>query len=291
MIDIIEVAGTTRPAGLADEAAALERGGILLFSEPGFALTTEECALIATGAAAGAAKNISLDLTTGTVKGTELTGPSSDVLKNLMARFAAFARDLVHAVAPSYGPGLKTGRTSFRPAEIAGRESSWRKDDRRRHVDAFPSTPTHGARILRVFMNVDQAGTARQWRVGPDFETYAKNFLPHVSSLPPGAATLLALTGITKTRRTAYDQLMLGLHDAAKRDLAWQDTSPARDVSFLPGQVWMVFTDQTPHAALAGRNALEQSFYVAPDVMTAPEQTPLAVLSRLTGRDMSRALI
>jgi len=288
MIDIIEIAGAMPH----DAAAALERGDILLFRESGFALTGPECAMIEAGeAAVGLAKNISYDAATCEVKGTEMPPPGRDVLKNLMARYAAFARDLVHAVAPSYQPGLKQGRTSFRPAEIAGRETSWRKDDRRRHVDAFPSTPTQGARILRVFMNVDQAGTPRQWRVGPDFESYAKNFLPRAARLPPGAATLFALTGITKTRRSGYDQVMLGLHDAAKRDTAWQASAPARDVSFLPGQVWMVFTDQTPHAALAGRNALEQSFYVAPEVMTVPEQSPLAVLSRLTGRDLARVLV
>jgi len=287
MIEIIEMAG----AGAAGAVGGLERGGILLFAQPDFALTDPEAALIASGVATGTAKNISLDAAVGEMKGTEISGAEREVLKNLMARFAVFARELVLSIAPSYAGGLKAGRTSFRPAEIAGRETSWRKDDRRRHVDAFPSTPTHGARILRVFMNVDQAGTARQWRVGPDFETYARTFLTKVSRLPPGAATLFAVTGITKSRRTFYDQVMLGLHDAAKRDTGWQESSPARDVSFLPGQVWMVFTDQTPHAALAGRNALEQSFYVRPDVMTEPEQTPLAVLSRLTGRDMAKELV
>jgi len=289
MIDIIEISGAA-PDGAA--VGALERGHVLLFLDGGFALSAAECAMIAGGAAASeGAKNISYDAAAGELKGTEMPAPGRELLKEMMARYAEFARDLVHAIAPGYARGLRQGRTSFRPAEIAGRETSWRKDDRRLHVDAFPSTPTQGARILRVFMNVDQAGTPRQWRVGPDFESYARNFLPRVGRLPVGAATVLAWTGITKTRRSGYDQVMLGLHDAAKRDTEWQASAPARDVSFLPGQVWMVFTDQTPHAALAGRNALEQSFYVAPEVMTVPEQSPLAVLSRLTGRDLARVLV
>jgi hypothetical protein len=171
-----------------------------------------------------------------------------------------------------------------------GRETSWRKDDRRRHVDAFPSTPTGGARILRVFLNVDQGGMPRCWRAGPDFEAYASTFLPRLSRPVPGMASLLALLGITKSRRTAYDQLMLGLHDAAKRDTAWQETTPALEVEFSPGQVWMCFTDQIPHAAVSGRNALEQSFYIGPDALVAPAQSPLGVLTRLTGRDVARPL-
>ena len=106
----------------------------------------------------------------------------------------------------------------------------------------------------------------------------------------PGAAGLMALTGITKTRRSLYDQTMLGLHDAAKRDMVWQDNAPAEEVDFWPGQVWMVFTDQIPHAAVSGRNALEQTFYVEPGVLGNPEQAPLAVLSRLRGRDMGKVL-
>jgi hypothetical protein len=126
--------------------------------------------------------------------------------------------------------------------------------------------------------------------VGPDFETYAKSFLPQVSSLLPGAAALFAAVGITKARRSLYDQMMLGLHDAAKRDIKWQETAPAEEIAFAPGQSWMVFTDQVPHAALSGCNALEQSFYIDPSALISPALAPLAILARLTGKDVTRRL-
>ena len=275
----------------AQAAAALEGGQILLFPEIPFPLTNAEQVLVARGQAAGAAKNISFDSGTGALRGVAAALPERDLLAGMLGRFGDFAEALVLAIAPGYGPGLRRGRASFRPVEIAGRESSWRKDDTRRHVDAFPSTPTQGRRLLRVFTNVDQGGVPRRWRVGPDFESYARAFLPRVSGrLLPGAAGLMALTGITKTRRSLYDQTMLGLHDAAKRDMVWQDNAPAEEVDFWPGQVWMVFTDQIPHAAVSGRNALEQTFYVEPGVLGTPEQAPLAVLSRLRGRDMGKVL-
>jgi hypothetical protein len=270
--------------------AALEHGAVLIFPQLDFRLTEADRRIIMDGSAAGKSKNISYDARTAAIKGTDLSGLARDELANMMERYSAFAEALVLAIAPKYSVGLSRARTSFRPTEIAGRETSWRKDDRRRHVDAFPSSPTGGARILRVFMNVDQRGTPRHWRVGPDFESYARTFLPLISSLPPGAASLMSRLGITKSRRTIYDQTMLGLHDASKRDLAWQERTPATDISFLPGQIWMVFTDQLPHAATSGCNALEQTFHVAPNALASPLDAPLAILSRLTGKDMTQVL-
>jgi hypothetical protein len=78
-------------------------------------------------------------------------------------------------------------------------------------------------------------------------------------------------------------QIMLGLHDTAKHDMAWQNSAPSEDIDFLPRQAWMVFTGQVPHAAISGRNALEQSFYINPAVLHDPVQAPLGVLAGLTG--------
>lgn len=274
--------------------AALEHGQALAFPRLAFPLDEAERRLIASGAAAaqkGGGKNISFSPAAGALKGAALPPPEQAQLAAMMARFSGFAEALVLAIAPAYRPGLERGRASFRPVEVACRASSWRKDDQRLHVDAFPSTPARGRRLLRVFANVDQHGTPRRWRLCTDFEGQAAHFLPRLPSFRiPGLAGVLALSGITKSRRTRYDELMLGLHDAAKRDRAWQESAPAEVVDFRPGEVWVVFTDQLFHAALSGRNALEQTFYLAPHVLAAPETAPLAVLSRLTGQAERRLL-
>jgi hypothetical protein len=273
----------------AQAASALEQGQVLLFPDLAFPLERRECRIIAAGNAAGDSKNISLDPRTAKLKGTGLDNQQSNDLTALMTRFGNFAEALIRAIAPHYSAGLARMRTSFRPVEIAGRDYSWRKDDRRRHVDAFPSSPTQGDRILRVFANVDQSGTPRIWRVGPDFEAYAKAFLPKLSARQlPGLPSLMSLLGITKSRRSRYDQIMLELHDAAKRDLGWQATTPAEEVHFLPGQVWATFTDQVPHSVISGRNALEQTFIVAQQVLLMPERSPAGILSRLE-RDRLRS--
>jgi hypothetical protein len=268
----------------AEAATALEQGEVLIFPKLTFALADQERRMIAKGNAAGNAKNISFNPQTASLKGTGLQGQEGNDLIALMSRFGDFAEALVRAIVPAYGAGLTRMRTSFRPVEISGREYSWRKDDRRRHVDAFPSSPTQGDRILRVFANVDQNATPRIWRVGPNFEAYARAFLPKISTRQlPGMARLMAMMGITKSRRSQYDQIMLGLHDAAKRDLDWQASSPAEEICFAPGQVWMTYTDQVPHSVISGQNALEQTFIVAHQMLQMPEQSPAAILSRLSG--------
>ena len=65
---------------------------------------------------------------------------------------------LVSGLLPGYAAALQRARTSFRPAEIAGRAYSPRHDDRLLHVDAFPTRPMAGRRILRVFSNVAPDG-------------------------------------------------------------------------------------------------------------------------------------
>jgi hypothetical protein len=289
MIETLDITGWNGPfpeLARAHAVGRLESGAVLSFPQLRFALSEAEQALVRAAGSDGASKNISLDPTTGACKGSALEGEARERLAAMLERFGQDAMRLVLGIAPGYGSGLVRGRTSFRPVEIAGRQSSWRQDDKRLHVDAFPTRPLRGRRILRVFANIDLDGTPRRWRVGPDFESYAKRFLPGLPRQIPGQARLLNLLGITRTRRSRYDEVMLFLHDAAKRDLAWQREADAEEVSFAAGTAWAVFTDQVPHAALAGRNALEQTFYVEPDVLARPEATPLAVLERLCGRTL-----
>src|ERR1051326_8897630 len=114
---------------------------------------------------------------------------------------------LTGSLAPRYKAGLKPGRTSFRPVEIQGRASSYRKDDTRLHVDAFPSTPVLDRRILRVFSNVNPHAQERIWRVGEAFEDVARTFLPGARPQFWAEGTVLQLLKITKSRRSRYDHI------------------------------------------------------------------------------------
>ena len=204
-----------------------------------------------------------------------------------MRRFSDAAAALVHTLLPGYRATIARGRASFRPAEIAGRVSSWRKDDTRLHVDSFPATPTGGRRILRVFTNVNPNGKPRAWRVGGDFESVARRFANTLSIPLPGSGHLLALLRVTKSPRSAYDALMLQLHDRMKGDEDFQRGSPQTAIDFPAGSTWLAFTDEVSHAALAGQYQLEQTFLVPVASMHCPERSPLRVLERLKGRRLA----
>jgi hypothetical protein len=231
----------------------------------------------------GRAKNISLG-PDGAVRGAAADADARQSLAVLMARYRAWAQSVIRAQAPRYAPWLQTGRTSLRTREVADVALSPRKDDRRLHVDAFASQPTGGWRILRVFTNINPEGEARIWRVGEPFEAHARRWTDRVRRPWPGEAWLLRRLGLTRSTRTPYDTLMLGLHDAAKLDDDYQRAAPRRDVAFPAGASWVVYTDSVVHAAIRGRHALEQTFYLPLDAMAAPEVSPARVLERMTGR-------
>src|SRR5438552_14267957 len=123
----------------------------------------------------------------------------------MVERFAEQASGLVGRSLPRYAPDLLRARTSYRPLPATGRNVSWRKDDARLHIDAFPSRPNRGERILRVFNNVSARPIDRVWRVGERFEPMARRLLPRVRTMRPGESTLLALLHVTKTPRSEYD--------------------------------------------------------------------------------------
>src|SRR5262249_48235874 len=225
---------------------ALERGRVLFLPDLAFALESGEERFRSPEWSSGSSKNISYDPATGRIGGARAAGADAEALRAMLVRFAASARRLVDALLPAYRAHLVEARASFRPVQVAGRLSSWRKDDQRLHTDAYPSRPTRGARILRVFANVHPS-EGRVWRVGQPFEDVAQKFLPALRPPRRGAGALLAALGITRGRRTPYDHLMLELHDGVKRDLGYQERAPQVVATFPPGSSWLVFTDQVLH--------------------------------------------
>ncbi|HSZ89267.1 MAG TPA: Kdo hydroxylase family protein [Acetobacteraceae bacterium] len=265
---------------------ALEAGRVLMARLP-FRLAPDETFLLSPTVMGSERKNISFDAATGRIGNASLSGGEAERLQTMLRRFADMAETLLHDLLPGYAPALQRARTSFRPAEIAGRQYSPRHDDRLLHVDAFPSRPMRGQRILRLFSNVSADGAPRAWRVGEPFPEFARQFLPRTGSAMPGGAWLLQRLGITKGRRSEYDRIMLRLHDTGKLDATYQSGAPRADLSFAAGTTWLCFTDQVLHAALAGHCALEQTFHLPVTAMAHPERSPLRVLEQLAGRALT----
>ncbi len=265
---------------------ALEAGDVLFFPQLRFPLAPGEERLLSPSAA-GRSKNVSLDPAKGALGGSRADAAERELLHAMMARFATLSAALIRNLLPHYGENLQQARTSYRPVEVAGRPTSWRKDDTRLHVDSFPSSPTRGKRILRVFANLHPHGHTRNWRLGEPFEDIAQRFVPTIPGPLWGSSAVLNALGITKSRRSAYDHYMLQLHDRMKADAAYQSHSAQKPFEFPAGTTWMVYTDQVSHAANRGQYALEQTYYLPTDAMLDPAQSPLRILERLLGRQLT----
>ncbi|HEX4985573.1 MAG TPA: Kdo hydroxylase family protein [Burkholderiales bacterium] len=264
---------------------ALEGGAVVLLSQLGFPLRDGEERLLSP-AMVGKSKNVSLDPARDELRGGAATDEDRRLLHGMMMRFATSSRALLRSLFPRYDAAVHQARTSFRPVEIAGRQTSWRKDDTRLHVDAFPSSPTQGTRILRIFTNINPDGRHREWRLGEPFGDAARRHLQGVPRPAWGSSQILRWLRITKAKRSAYDHFMLQLHDRMKADTAYQAQVAQIHHDFAPGSTWIVFTDQVSHAAMSGQHALEQTFHLPVSAMRDPERSPLRVLERMMGRTL-----
>lgn len=265
--------------------AALEGGKVLFFPNLGFDVQPAERALLRPDIRDPGARNISLNVD-GSLKGAVGDAATQAQLVAMITRFREQALGLIDALLPHYTSALRMAPTSYRPMQVESRQQSWRADDRRLHVDAFPSRPNYGERILRVFANINPEGVPRVWRVGEPFETVARQFLPRAKPYSAWQAKVLQALHVTKSFRSEYDHLMLQLHDGMKGDLEYQRNSPQETMPFPAGSVWVCFSDQATHAVMSGQYMLEQTLHLPASHAYDQEASPLAILTRLTGRPL-----
>lgn len=240
---------------------SLEQGQVLCFPQLSFALSEQEQALLGPELVDPKRKNISFNIDKNRLNG--VASPANEAaVRTLLERYYQHTKNLLETLLPEYRGKLLEPVNSLRVHEISQWQgkNSWRKDDTRLHVDAFPSRPIHGQRIIRVFNNINPHGVPRVWRAGEPFEDLAKRLLPQLKPYSALSAKLQAALKITKSRRSHYDHLMLQLHDAMKADMDYQKNGRQWQLDLQPGTTWMVFSDQTPHAAMSGQYMLEQTF-------------------------------
>jgi hypothetical protein len=264
---------------------AVEDGKVLYFPRLAFELTGEERGLLKPELLAEGVRNISWDPQRG-LKGVAGDEKVQAAVGELVSRFASQATQLVHQLFPAYAPHLRAAPASLRPRSVSNRKQSVRADDRRLHVDAFPSRPNYGERILRVFANVNPQDEPRVWRVGEPFEDVARRFMPRAKPYSRWQAKALNALHVTKSLRSEYDHLMLQIHDRMKADEHYQRHCPQVTMPFPPGTAWICFSDQAVHAAMSGQYMMEQTFHLPVAKQYNPQASPLAILSRLAGHPL-----
>lgn len=252
----------------------LENGKVLFLPDLFFKIDIEENLLISEDILSKKHKNISYNYKKNSLAGLAKEHQNlSGIMLNFMHRFALYSKDLIDNLCPQYKKHLIFGRTSYRPAQIKLRIRSKRQDDTRLHVDAFPSTPVNGDRILRVFCNINPS-EPRIWNLGEPFVDVLNKFSKNLPNYNRFIAKTLQLMKATKTLRSPYDHYMLKLHDAMKLNDNYQASVAKTQVNFPSKSTWIVFTDQVSHAGLSGQFLLEQTFYLPVDKMSNPALSP-----------------
>ena len=272
----------------------LERGEVVSYEVCPFPLPRGDdlTFLLAQQLAGRAHKNVSFDPRTGRASGyLRRSGEQAERLRRLLAVFAHGVTRWLAATLPRYAASWRPDLVSYRPLEEATRVLRLKARNDLLHVDAFPTRPTNGWRILRCFANINPT-EPRVWVTSEPFARLLERY--GAAAGLPGAAGLdwvrrarhgvLRLFRPDRPARSAYDAVMLRLHDYLKADADFQERGPKHMWSFPPGSAWLAITDTCSHAVLRGRFALEHSYFVAPHALALPDECPAALLARLCGR-------
>jgi len=275
----------------------LEANRVIYFSRPPFEFSDADREFLVSQRRADSAvhKNVSYRPSENKIRGFE---GSPEVLQRLTSVMQNYSRAVVNFVRQFLSPyenGFKLDFASFRPIEEEGRALPIHKRNDLLHVDAFPTRPTHGGRILRVFTNIHPT-KARVWNVGEDFPVLAEHLAQNAGLARFAAAgdtsrwaAIPRAFGAPIPHRSAYDRFMLHFHDYLKENATYQTDSPKIRMEFPPMATWLVYTDGVPHSVLGGQHALEQTFIISRAALVAPESSPIGVLEKICGRPLTAA--
>jgi hypothetical protein len=301
----IEVSDYRHPEGWATGDAAsrarwyceqLERGKILYWPSIPFDFSAADLDFLLAQRPADSRlhKNVSYRPSQDVMRGAAAAGEERTRLHASLRDFSRRIVAFTSAVLLPYAGRWKLDYTSFRPLEEQGRSLPLHKRNDLLHVDAFPTRPTGGARILRVFVNISRA-KPRVWLTCEPFGDIAARYsdlvgLHDFAQRPPNhVLRRLALgLGLGGDAHTRYDRFMLRFHDWLKENDDYQQNAPKTRIEFPPGATWMVFTDTVPHAVLSGQHAMEQTFIVPVEALVEPDVAPVRILERMSGKPLGR---
>lgn len=310
---LVEVAHFSSPAGWSepkrrDELAReycekLEAGDILYFPAVPFSFSEEhrQTLLAKKQSSLRFHKNISYQPDRDILRGQgDSSADDSATLKTVLRDYAKEATRFVNEFLRPYRGKYRLDFTSYRPVEEEGRAMALHKRNDLLHVDAFPSRPTAGGRILRVFVNLNPT-RVRSWITGERFGMLAQRYAlqaglekyagrlrsPFWSIASRMTALSWRLFGRRSMSPTPYDQFMHHFHNFLKENDNYQKHASKLYTDFPPGSSWLVYTDSVPHAVLSGQFAIEQTFIIDHEGMVTPEQAPIRILEDLCKRKLA----
>ena len=290
------ISGSTPEAQARAWCAQLEAGEILYFPETPVPIPQDDLTFLLDQQQTNSSlhKNIAYKPKIDVLSGvdTKTGGPAAVRLQSIMRQYSKDVVTFLTGFLLPYHGKWELDYASFRPQEEEGRDLPLRRRNDLLHTDAFPTRPTHGARILRFFNNIHPSRT-RDWVVGDPFATVVKQFAPAEIAPSPDTTLSRAAKGLGRAvglgaavpsiKRSPYDDFMMRFHNFLKENSRFQAECAKYPWQFPAGSSWMVYTDTVPHAVLAGQYALEQTLLVKPEALVAPETSPLKVLEGIAG--------
>ena len=291
---------TVSAAGSADGVELcreLEAGNIVYFPRTPFSFPEEDLKFLLASKQTGASyhKNIAYRPAEDRITGLDKSaGADAERLRGIVRGYSQRADKFLAELLPPYAGRWKLDFASYRPLEERGRPARLRARNDLPHVDAFPTRPTNGDRILRLFTNINPSEN-RVWITSQTFDVLAPRFARSIG-LPAArrknvvaraARRLASALGVAGARRSPYDNFMHDCHNAMKEDAEFQRSCPKQRWEFPPNSTWMVFTDFVSHAVLEGQYALEQTFILSHRAMVQPEKAPVAILEGLAGHPLT----
>jgi len=271
----------------------LESGQILFFRDLPYDLPAADREFLLTRewAELRLHKNISYRPGEDALKGVAGDAPTAERIHSILRNYSRQIIEFLGKFLSPYAGKWTLDYSSFRPFEEERRGLPLHKRNDLLHVDAFPSRPTHGGRILRVFTNLNPA-KPRVWNVTGPFETLARQHAEEAglrqiaeddSFLSRTVQNWGAKLGFAGFGRSPYDMFMLRFHDYLKENAAFQKDAPKLLLEFPPLSTWLVFTDGVAHAAMSGRYAIEQTFLIPPSALVKREAAPYRILEAIAG--------
>jgi hypothetical protein len=288
------------PAQPVDYRPELEAGNILYFPATPFALPEESKEILKNLSFSGRAihKNIAYRTAADRITGIAGDPALSDRIRAIFRDYSRNVIQFVSELLPEYSRAWRLDYASFRPVEEQGRDLPLNKRNDLIHTDAFPSRPTYGDLILRVFTNISVSKT-RVWITSEPFRIVAERYardagldrIASSASSPMGrlshtSTRALRTIGLPVVPRSAYDQFMLRFHDYLKHNSDFQANCEKQRFEFPPGSTWLVFTDVVPHSVQSGQHALEQTFIISRRSLADTESAPVSILERLYAKPL-----
>lgn len=274
----------------------LEQGQILFFREPPFRLPAEDREFLLTQEWTDLRlhKNVSYRPEEDVLRG--ISGDASTI-ERVHSIFRTYSGEVVQFLGMFLSPYARRWKldfASFRPIEEERRGLPLHKRNDLLHVDAFPTRPTRGGRILRVFTNLNRE-KPRVWNTTENFEALARvhanraglqQIVEDGNFVSRTVQNWGAKLGFGGFGRTPYDMFMLRFHDYLKENREFQENCAKNRMEFPPLATWIVFTDSVAHAVLSGRFAIEQTFLIPPSALVAPQFAPYRILENIAGRPL-----